>query len=341
MDLDLNLTWFLLVGILLAGYSVFDGFDFGVGILSLFRTKNPDERRILMNSVGPVWDGNEVWLLTAGGALFAAFPPVYATVFSGFYIALMLLLVALILRAVSFEFRSKIEAPAWRRVWDLAFGVGSLLATLLLGVAVGNLLRGIPIDAEGQFRGTFLGLLNPYSLVVGLGALALFSMHGAAYLVIKTEGELQKRMQGCVNRGWVAFVVLYVGATIYTFFEARHLMEGVVGRPLFWMTFIPLIVSMTYIPIASGGGKALQAFLSSSVTILALWGLLGVSVFPNMARSSLDPAWSLTIYGSSSTERSLSVMLVIALVGMPLIIGYTAFVYRVFKGKVVITPDSY
>jgi cytochrome d ubiquinol oxidase subunit II len=341
MDLDLNLIWFFLVGLLLAGYSVLDGFDLGVGILSLFRSKSADERRIFMNAIGPVWDGNEVWLLTGAGALFAAFPPVYATVFSGFYLAMMLLLLALIMRAVSFEFRSKIESPAWRRAWDIAFGLGSLLAALLLGVALGNILRGIPVDAMGHFRGTFIGLLNPYALLVGFGAVALFTMHGAAYMVLKTDGELRERMRGCLNRGWVAFMALYVAATIFTFFEARHLMEETVSRPLFWVAFIPLIASLAYIPVASGSGKAFRAFVSSAVTIVALWGLMGVSIAPNLVRSTLNPAWSLTIYNSSSTERALTTMLVIVLVGMPIVIGYTVFVYRVFKGKVVITPESY
>ncbi|MFH1530130.1 MAG: cytochrome d ubiquinol oxidase subunit II [Pseudomonadota bacterium] len=339
--MDLNLIWFLLVGLLLAGYSVLDGFDFGVGILSLFRTKTPEERRLLMNAIGPVWDGNEVWFLTAGGALFAAFPPVYATVFSGFYLALMLLLLALIMRAVSFEFRSKLEGPTWRRAWDLAFGVGSLLPPLLLGIALGNVIRGIPLDADGHFRGSFLSLLNPYALVVGLGALALFTMHGAAYMVLKTDGALRERMRGCVNQGWIAFVVLYFAATLFTFFEARHLMEGVVARPLFWVAFLPLIASTAYIPMASWQGYARRAFVASSVAIIGLWGLLGVSVFPVMVRSSADIGHSLTIYNASSTNRSLTTMLVMALVGMPVVLGYTAWIYRVFKGKVVVGSDSY
>jgi cytochrome d ubiquinol oxidase subunit II len=339
--MDLNLIWFLLLGVLFAGYSVLDGFDFGVGILSLFRTRSPEERRLLMNTIGPVWDGNEVWLLAAGGALFAAFPPVYATVFSGFYLAMMLLLFALIFRAVSFEFRSKLEDPRWRRLWDLAFGVGSLLPPFLFGVALGNVLRGIPLDAAGHFRGTFLSLLNPYALLVGLGAVALFTMHGAAYLVLKTGGALRDRMRGCVSRGWMAFVVLYAVVTLLTFFSARHLMEGVVARPGFWVAFLPLVASLGVIPVASGMGHARRAFLVSSVTIISLWGLLGVSVFPTLVRSSADTAHSLTAYNAASTPRSLTAMLVIALIGMPVVLAYTVWIYRVFKGKVVLGPDSY
>jgi len=192
--MDLNTVWYLLLGLLLAIYSVMDGFDMGVGTLSLL-ARNDRERRIYLNAIGPVWDGNEVWLLTAGGAMFAAFPQVYATVFSGFYLALMLLLLALIFRAVSFEFYSKLDSPAWRKAWGLAFALGSLLPAVLMGVALGNILRGIPVDRAAEFRGTFLGLLNPYSILVGVGALVMFVMHGAAYMVLKTDGDLQNRMK--------------------------------------------------------------------------------------------------------------------------------------------------
>ncbi|MCL5030614.1 MAG: cytochrome d ubiquinol oxidase subunit II, partial [Bacteroidetes bacterium] len=176
--MDLNLTWFLLVGVLIIGYAILDGFDLGVGVIHLF-TKDEIEKRIEMNAIGPVWDGNEVWLLTGGGALFAAFPIVYATVFSGFYIAFMLLLTALIFRAVSFEFRGKVNSSGWKKLWDLAFGLGSLLPSILFGVAIGNILRGIPINEQGNFTGSFIDLLNPYSILIGLLSLAMFIMHGA------------------------------------------------------------------------------------------------------------------------------------------------------------------
>lgn len=338
--MDLQLIWFLLLGVLLAGYSVLDGFDLGVGALSLF-SRSSEERRIYMNAIGPVWDGNEVWLLTGGGAMFAAFPPVYATVFSGFYLALMLLLVALIARAVSFEFRSKVASPTWRRAWDIAFGLGSLLPAVLLGVALGNILRGIPVDAAGEFRGTFLGLLNPYALVIGLGSLSLFVMHGAAYMVMKTEGELQDRMRKWVVIGWVLFVLFYLKSTILTFFMAHHLMEGVLSRPLLWPALAALCASIVIIPLASSRGRALLAFLASSTAIVALWGILGVSVFPNLVTSTLGAGNHLSIYTHSASPLTLQTMLVIALIGVPIVLVYTAYVYRVFKGKVKITPESY
>src|ERR1035437_5475480 len=204
--MDLNMIWFLLVGILIMGYSVLDGFDLGVGIIHLF-TKDENEKRINLNAIGPVWDGNEVWLLTGGGALFAAFPIVYATVFSGFYIAFMLLLTALIFRAVSFEFRKYSEVRN-KKYWDFTFGVGSLLPALLYGVAIGNILQGLPIDSKGAYQGTFLGLLNPYAIVVGLVSLTMFLLHGAIYLTLKSDGKQKEKMVKVANNAWITFVVL-------------------------------------------------------------------------------------------------------------------------------------
>ena len=222
--------WFLLFGVLVAGYAVLDGFDLGVGVLSLFR-QSPDEKRLMINAIGPVWDGNEVWLLTAGGALFAAFPPVYATVFSGFYLALILLLVFLILRAVSMEFRGKVDSQTWRRFWDLGFGVGSFGPALLFGVAVGNIMRGIALDANGLYTGSFLDLLNPYALVMGLLSLVAFTCHGAVFMWTKSDGELAEAMRAWATRAWMLWVAVYVVATLFTFFGAGHLLEMALGRP--------------------------------------------------------------------------------------------------------------
>ncbi len=221
--MDLNTIWFLLVGVLIAGYAILDGFDLGAGVLHLF-TRDERERRVMMNAIGPVWDGNEVWLLTGGGALFAAFPPVYASVFSGFYLAFMLLLVALIFRAVSFEFRSKVTAAGWRRGWDVAFGVGSALPALLFGVAVGNVLRGLDMDASGVTT-TLPGLLNPFALLIGLLGLAMFVLHGASYLGLKTEGALQERMRRVASASWVALIALYAVSTAAAYAVAPYLFE--------------------------------------------------------------------------------------------------------------------
>jgi len=338
--MDLNLIWFLLVAVLIIGYAVLDGFDLGVGVLHLF-TKDEKEKRININAVGPVWDGNEVWLLTGGGALFAAFPIVYATVFSGFYIALMLLLVALILRAVSMEFRGKVESASWKKFWDLSFGIGSLLPAILFGVAVGNILRGIPLNENGLFTGNFFTLLNPYAILVGVLSLSLFTMHGAIYLTMKSEGEQKERISNLVPKLWITYVVIYFIVTLYSIFEAKFLFEGILGNPLFWILFLALIASIVYIPVAVKSQKSGLAFLSSSITISSMIGLMGISLFPRLVPSSINLAYSLDIYNASSTERTLWTMLIIALIGMPFVIGYTIFIYRIFKGKVILNEDSY
>jgi cytochrome d ubiquinol oxidase subunit II len=338
--IDLNTIWFLLIGVLIAVYAILDGFDLGVGVLHLL-ARNEDERRININAIGPVWDGNEVWLLTGGGALFAAFPIVYATVFSAFYMAFMLLLTALIFRAVSMEFRGKVSSPRWQRFWDWSFGFGSLIPAVLFGVAIGNILRGIPLDKSGLFTGAFLGLLNPYSLLIGILSLAMFTMHGAAYMTLKTEGELRAHMQNWVSRAWMAFVYLYFLATLATLFVAPYLFEGLLRNPLFWVLFLLLLASILYVPVAVKAGECLRAFLASSATIACVVGLIGVSLFPRLVPSSTDLAYSLTVYNASSTSRTLTVMLIIALIGMPIVIGYTIYIYKVFKGKVIISEESY
>ncbi len=338
--IDLNTIWFALFGFLIAGYAILDGFDLGVGVLHLFG-RSDHERRIHINAIGPVWDGNEVWLLTAGGALFAAFPRVYATVFSSFYLAFVLLLVFLIMRAVSMEFRGKVDSLRWRNFWDWSFGIGSLVPALLFGVAVGNILRGIPITDDRVFTGSFFGLLNPYALLIGVLSLVMFTMHGALYMTLKTDGELQERMKAWATRSWVTFIVLYVAATVATIFVSPFLFEGVLGNLFFWIFFVLLLVSILYIPVATNARRYWAAMLASSLTILSMIGLAAVSLFPVLVPSTLDPAYSLTAYNAASTPRTHTVMLIIALIGMPIVIGYTIYIYRVFKGKVVITEDSY
>lgn len=338
--MDLNLTWVVLFGVLIAGYAILDGFDLGVGVLHLF-TKDEEEKRKNINAIGPVWDGNEVWLLTGGGALFAAFPPVYATAFSGFYLALMLLLAALIARAVSMEFRGKVDSPKWRNVWDWAFGLGSFLPALLFGVAVGNVLRGVPVDQTGEFVGTFLGLLNPYALLIGVLSLVMFTMHGALYLVLKTEGEQHLRAKTTATRLWPVFVLLYILATVASYWVAPYLFESFFSRAPFWICAVIALVGIVYVPIATGQDKAFRAFVASSAAIAGLVGIALTSMFPKLLPSSVDLAYSLTAYNASSTPPTLTAMLIIALIGMPLVLIYTFVIYRVFKGKVVLTPDSY
>jgi len=337
--MDLNTTWFLLVGVLIAGYAVLDGFDLGTGVLHLL-TRDERERRLMMNAVGPVWDGNEVWLLTGGGALFAAFPPVYATVFSGFYLAFTLLLVALILRAVSFEFRGKVASPGWRRAWDVAFGVGSAVPALLFGVAVGNVLRGLAMDATG-IRTTLVGLLNPFALLIGLLGLVMFVLHGATWLGLKTEGALQERMGRWAGGAWVAFIALYAVSTTASYFAAPWLFERWFANPLTWVFFALLLASCVAGPAAIRSRRFGRAFAASAAAIVSVIALAAGGMYPRLVPARPDLAASLTIYNAASTPRTLTTMLVIALVGMPLVIVYTAVIYRAFRGKTVLTPESY
>ena len=338
--MDLNAIWFWLVGVLIIGYAILDGFDFGVGILSLF-ANNEHERRIHMNAIGPVWDGNEVWLITGGGALFAAFPIVYATIFSGFYLAMILLLVALIFRAVSFEFRSKVASASWRRAWDWAFGLGSLVPALLFGVAIGNILHGVPVDAAGAYTGTFPGLLNPYSLSVGLLSVILFTMHGAIYLATKTEGTLRERSVRWASNLWIPFVLLYVIQTIWSWLMSPFLFEHTTKHPLFYCFLVLLIGTIVYLPVVLKAGRYHRAFFISSLIITAMLGQMALSLFPRLVPSSIDLTYSLTIYNSSSSNLTLQTMLIIALIGVPIVIAYSAFIHYVFRGKVEIGEESY
>jgi cytochrome d ubiquinol oxidase subunit II len=338
--MDLNAIWFWLVGVLIIGYAILDGFDLGVGVLHLF-TRSNDERRVFLNAIGPVWDGNEVWLLTGGGALFAAFPIVYATVFSGFYTALMLLLAALIFRAVSMEFRGKVDGPGWRTFWDWSFGLGSLLPALLFGVAYGNILRGVPIDRAQVYGGSFTGLLNPYSLLVGLLSLVLFTMHGAIYLTLKTDGDLLLRLKRWITISWLLFIALYAAATIASVAVSPWLFDGMTRNPLCWVLCLLFVASLLGIRLFVRTGRYFPAFLSSSLVVACAIGLSALSLFPRLVPSTTDLSFSLTIYNASSSETTLSTMLIMALIGLPLVIVYTVFIYRQFKGKVVIGHDSY
>lgn len=343
--MDLNILWYLLLGVLLGGYAILDGFDFGVGILSPL-AKTDREKRIVINSIGPIWDGNEVWLVTFGGAMFAAFPEVYATVFSGYYIAFMLVLLALIMRAVSLEFRSKMHSPAWRGVWDWAFFTSSLLASILFGVAVGSVMVGIPLNAQGIYAGGFFDVVFPdpqpvFPVLVGLLTTALFTMHGAIYLYLKTEGDLQQRAKQWMWHGFGTFLVLYILTTILALATVPQTLDNFEHFPWAWGIVVLSVLAIGNIPRAIFSGKAFQAFLSSALVIFCLVGLVGVALFPNLVVTSLADGHSLTIYNAASSQKTLGIMAVIAALGMPFVLAYTAVIYWTFRGKVELGDHSY
>ncbi|MBI4550021.1 MAG: cytochrome d ubiquinol oxidase subunit II [Candidatus Omnitrophica bacterium] len=337
---DLNTVWFLLVGALLAGYAILDGFDLGVGALHLL-TRDEQNRRIMLNSIGPVWDGNEVWLVTAGGALFAAFPNVYATVFSGFYMAFMLLLFALIFRAVAIEFRSKQPMKWWRSFWDVSFSLASILASLLIGIAFGNIAGGIAIGPDGEFSGGFASLLHPYSLLMGVLVLALFMMHGAIYVVMKTEGPLHDRVRGWIKHTMIFFIICYGVTTMATLIYVPHMSDAVKRNPLLFVIPVLNLLAIANIPREIERGRDFRAFLSSCAAIVTLMALFGVDMYPNLVYSFPAPERSLTIYNSASSPKTLAIMLVIAVIGMPLVAAYTVSIYWIFRGKVRLEASSY
>jgi cytochrome d ubiquinol oxidase subunit II len=337
---DLNTIWFVLVGVLFTGYALLDGFDLGVGALHLFTSKD-DERRVMLNSIGPVWDGNEVWLVTGGGALFAAFPEVYATVFSGFYIAFVLLLCALIFRAVAIEFRSKQPMRWWRQMWDIGFAGGSIVSSLLIGVAMGNIAQGIPLDEHGEFAGTFLGLLRPYPLLMGVTTVALFMMHGAIYGVMKTESELHDKLRRWAMNTIIFFVICAAITTMVTLLYVPRMAEQLKEHP--WLFSIALLnmLAIANIPREFHHGNDGRAFLSSCATMATLMALFGINQFPNLVYSSPNPENSLNIINAASSQKTLGIMLIIAGIGVPIVLTYTFCIYWIFRGKVKMTRSSY
>jgi cytochrome d ubiquinol oxidase subunit II len=328
----LNVVWFILLGVLLAGYAVLDGFDLGVGILHPL-ARSDEERGHFIAAIGPVWDGNEVWLITFGGALFAAFPEAYATVFSGFYVVLMAVLFALIFRAISLEFRSKVAAAGWRRLWDWGFFGASLLAAFLFGAAVGNAMVGVPLDSRGVFVGGLRDLLGPYQILVGLLAVALFSMHGAIYLYLKTDGAVQERLHDWVWHTWGTFLVLYMLTTMVTLATVPHAIRNFERFPWAMGLVVMTVLAVANVPRSIFNRRYRQAFASSALCIAGLVGLLGLAQFPNLVSAKNDPRHSLTIVNAASSQGTLKTMLIVACIGMPFVVAYTGVVYWTFRGK--------
>ncbi|MRR28983.1 cytochrome d ubiquinol oxidase subunit II [bacterium] len=330
--MELQITWFVLWGVLWAVYFMLDGFVFGTGILHNILARTDGEKRVLINTIGPVWDGNEVWLITAGGATFAAFPTTYALMFSYLYTALLLLLFALIVRGVSFEFRGKLEGEGWKKAWDVAIQVSSFLPALLFGVAFGNIFKGLPMDAAG-YQGSFISLLNPYGLLTGVLFVLLFTVHGALWLSVKTVGDLSARAKGIADNTWPVLLVVAVAFLVYTKF-ATKLFDNYLANPVLFAVPLVTVAALVGIRLFSGKGATLTAFASSCVTVLTVVATGVIGLFPNLIPSSLDPAYSLTIFNSSSSPYTLRIMTVVAFIFVPIVIAYKIWVYRVFRAPV-------
>lgn len=340
IGVDYSTWWFLVLGAVFTGYAILDGFDLGAGALHLFFRKE-QSRRIALNAIGPVWDGNEVWLVIGGGALFAGFPKVYASLLSAFYIPIMLFLVMLIFRAVSIEFRSKEDMKWWRATWDISYSVSSIMLAFLLGIVLGNVLLGIPLDIDGNYTGNWLHFINPYAVMVGVTTLALFMMHGAIYLVMKTEDKLYDKLTQLVQRTTIFFVISIIMVSFYTLLYIPHLSESIKSNP--WLFPIPILMILAIANITRQVAKKkyLWAFLSSAFTMSMLLTIVALELYPIMLLSSTDPAFSLTVYNASSSQKSLGIMLTVAAIGVPLVAVYTSFVFWTFKGKVKLDETSY
>jgi len=340
-QLPLELFFYCVIILSMILYAVLDGFDLGVGVLHLF-VKKDEERRLFLNAIGPVWDGNEVWLVIVGGGLFAGFPNVYATLFSSFYDMTIFFLFALIFRAVSIEFRSKHHSPSWRSKWDIAFCLASLLISFGVGVVLGNLIQGIPLNENQDFVGNPLHFFNLYSILVGITTIALFSMHGSIYLTMKLEGKLHMRLRSWVNRCILFFLLCYVATTGATWLYQPHMLHAMQQNP--WLFVIPLFgfLSILNVPRLIHKKRDGLAFIFSAMSISLLLCLFAIGTFPTLIRSSLSPeSNSLTLYNSASSTLTLKVLMIIVITGVPLILAYGTYIYRVFRGKVKLDSHSY
>jgi len=324
---NLETLWFVLIAVLWIGFFFLEGFDFGVGILLPFIGKDDTDRRVMINTIGPTWDANEVWLLTAGGATFAAFPEWYATMFSGFYLPLFLILFALIFRGVAFEYRSKDKLPQWRTTWDWLIFVGSLLPALLFGVAFGNLVRGLEIDAAGEYVGGFWALLNPFSLAMGVASVVLFTLHGAIFLALKASGDVRDRAAALSKPLAIAATAVMAISMIWTYLTSDSgFVPGML--PILAIGLLGVVIWLTR------EGMFGWAFACTGLTIVAVVAGIFVGMYPNVMTSTINPDYSLTVFNASSTTMTLQIMTVVALIFVPIVLVYQSWSYWVFRKRV-------
>ena len=337
----LQITWYLVIVLALMCYSMLDGFDLGVGVLHLF-SKKDEHRRIFLNAIGPVWDGNEVWLVIVGGALFAGFPDVYATIFSAFYVPCMALLCALIFRAVAIEFRSKLQSPKWRHIWDVTFSIASIVIAFCVGVVLTNLVKGIAINQEKVFIGSFWDFFTPYTILGGITVVSLFMMHGTLYLLMKTEGELHESLRKWVKRTITFFIFCYAALSCMTLLFYPHMTEKMLLHPLLFIIPLVTLIFVITIPFLIKRQKVGWSFIFSCLSIVFLFILFGLGTFPVMVRSSINPEqFSLTLFNAASSMLTLKVLLIIVIIGVPFVLAYGFYIYRVFRGKVSLDSSSY
>ncbi len=338
--MELQTTWFFLWGLLWAVFFMTDGFDFGIGTLMPFMGRTETDKRIMLNAMGPFWDGNEVWLIAAGGITFAAFPKVYAVMFSSMYTALMLILFALIFRGVAIEFRSKVDSPAWKRVWDTAIFGGSIAPAVLFGIAFANIFKGIPIDLEGYYHGNLFTLINGYGLLGGVLFLLLFLEHGALWLAVRTEGALQERADKVAKVCWPLLLLVAAGFLLASYHQT-DLYVNYLKTPAFFIVPALSVAALIGVKVFLTKKEHLKAWISSSVTIVAciFFGIIGL--FPRLFPSSLDPEFSLTAYNASSSPLTLWIMLMVVVVLIPVIIAYQTWAYLLFKDKVTEADLAY
>lgn len=333
--------WYAVIVASILFYTILDGFDLGVGSLHLF-AKGDQERRLFLNAIGPFWDGNEVWIVIIIGGLFAGFPNAYATLFSGFYTLLMMFIAGLMFRAVAIEFRSKNPSPLWRATWDVAFCVSSILLAFVLGVILGNLIVGIPIDSEQNYLGGFADLWTPYPILIGVTAVSLFTMHGATYLSMKLEGEAHDHLIRWIKPAILFFLTCYIATTAFTVVYMPHMVERFLEMPLFALLPLFSLLAIVNIPIQVKRSNEGWAFLSSCASISLLFLLFVFGTFPMLLPSTLNPkTHSLTIYNAASSPATLKVLLLVVAIGIPLVLAYGAWIYRTFRGKVQLEHTSY
>jgi len=341
LGIDYPTWWFLVVGGLFSGYAILDGFDFGAGAWHLF-FKQELSRRIALNAVGPVWDGNEVWLVIGGGALFAGFPLMYATFFSSLYIPFMLFLMFIIFRAIAIEFRGKEAMEWWRKLWDICYSVSSIMLAFLLGVVLGNVLQGISIGENYLYQGDgFFEFLNPFAIMVGITSLALFMSHGAIYLLLKTEGRLFAKLTLLLKRGMIFFMVSFGITTLYALLYIPHLSDNFSSDPALFVVPLLAFLSIANVSRLANKKRYKLAFIFSSITIALLLVLVAVELYPVLLISTIDPKYNIDIYQAASSTKSMQIMLTFVAIGAPLVLGYTIFVYKTFSGKVKLDETSY